>query len=65
MKAIITFHFHFILSLIFCKRSLSLSSWNYQKNGLDWSVKYPECGATNQSPIDLTDDYEILDLKKD
>ena len=27
--------------------------YDYHSNGADWSQKFPDCGLTNQSPIDL------------
>jgi hypothetical protein len=30
------------------------ASWDYKKNGADWvSDEFPNCGKTNQSPINL------------
>jgi hypothetical protein len=52
-------------------------SWNYEKNGADWvGDDFPNCGKTNQSPINLisreSDNFEYTiydgvedDIKKE
>ena len=48
------------------------ATWDYKQNGADWvSDEYPNCGTTNQSPINLVsvdaDDfsYDIYDAEED
>ena len=44
------------------------ADWNYATNGADWPDAFPECGATNQSPIDLKTDtsgYQIFGAADD
>ena len=40
--------------------------WNYNNNGNDWKVMYPECRTKYQSPIDLsTTKVPTFDWKDD
>ena len=33
------------------------AEWDYKTNGADWPSLSPDCGKTNQSPIDLPDPW--------
>lgn len=44
------------------------ATWNYKTNGADWpSLDIPdnECGGSNQSPIDLKNDWKVVHPKTD
>ena len=41
---------HFVLTMVNVARG---ASWNYQTNGADWPDFSPDCGNSNQSPINL------------
>ena len=36
----------------------SSGSYDYKQNGNDWSNSYPDCGAQNQSPININSAYD-------
>lgn len=43
--------------------AVQAADWNYAQNGADWPDISPDCGLTNQSPIDLKTDtsgYKIF-----
>lgn len=47
---------------------VSAGDYNYITNGADWPAAYPDCGLTNQSPIDLKTDenaYKTYDFQDD
>lgn len=53
-------------SRYFPRQLEEIHDWNYKKNGADWSKKYPTCGETNQSPIDLlTDGWPTIEYDDD
>lgn len=37
----------------------------FDNNGADWPNKWPDCGKSNQSPIDLRTDWEVVKAKED
>ena len=44
------------------------TGYNFIKNGADWPSDFPDCGLTNQSPIDLKTDesaYKTYDFQDD
>lgn len=38
--------------------SIASAAYDYKQNGLDWANSYPDCGLTNQSPINLNSAYD-------
>lgn len=43
-------------ALMFGSAQAAGGSYDYIKNGADWPESSPDCGLTNQSPIDLSTD---------
>ena len=43
----------FAVSALMSSASAAGGSYNYITNGADWPSDSPDCGLTNQSPIDL------------
>ena len=51
---------------------IRFSTWDYAQGGTDWPIKYPGCGISSQSPINLLQPqssygkaYKFLKSKKD
>ena len=67
MKHCITFSVGAVLVFLAPAKSAGVA-FDYKQNGRDWKNDYPDCGLSNQSPIDLTtgaNDYKRYSSNED
>ena len=58
----------FALAALTSQVSAAGTGYDFAENGADWPSKFPDCGLTNQSPIDLKTDenaYKTYDFQDD
>lgn len=62
-----------VIMALFAKATTGLTEWDYTDHGSDWDLDFPNCGDSNQSPINLITvdrtarefEYEVFDESKD